>query len=147
MRRAYWEFPAHIRVIAADRVAVAPLVSSSVKSWRRGGVCLGTTEGHPCLFSRRHPGEPVKNTGLRCIWCRPNLEQALRVNASRQKLRGAFAKLTATYQSVLLDRLPAYERPNWRVAESAAESSAAGRGALSDDIREFTTGTESSPDA
>ena len=73
---------------------------------------------------------------------RPNVEQALRASASRQKLRIAFAKLPSVYQTMLVDRLPAHEAPNWRVADSTGRSSANGRVALSVEIEEFRTASE-----
>ena len=112
MRRDFRVFPRTVRQIAKERVAGIPLVAYSLRLGR-GGVCCGTLDGQQCEFSRRTPGNPVSNTGLRCVWCRPDLAQALRRSATRQKLRAAFNGLQRRYQILLRERLPPDERRKW----------------------------------
>ena len=112
MRRDFRVFPHTVRQIAKERVAGIPLVAYSLRLGR-GGVCCGTIDGQQCEFSRRTPGNPVSNTGLRCIWCRPDLARSLRRNSTRQKLRKAYNGLQRQYQILLRERLPPEERRKW----------------------------------
>ena len=91
-----------------------PIIRSDI-NLEYSGVCYGTIYEEPCQFSRRSFGEPVSNTGMRCVWCRPNLTEALGRPSARQKLRKAFDALPREFQLILQERLPGDEQSKWTV--------------------------------
>ena len=113
VRDAYAELGPQCQALAEHRLETLPFLRAHIAAGSQG-ICCGTEDGEPCQFSRQKPGEPVSNTGMRCLWCRPNLLEALRNKSSRYELRKSFGKLQRQYQLMLHPRLPINELDLWR---------------------------------
>ena len=113
VRDAYAELGPTGQALAEHRLETLPFLRAHIAAGSQG-ICCGTEDGESCRFSRQRPGEPVSNTGMRCLWCRPNLSEALRNKSSRYELRKSFGKLQRQYQLMLHQRLPINELDLWR---------------------------------
>ena len=114
MRKAYSLFSPRVRILAAGRVAAIPFVGPHILENRPEGICIGTENGTMCEFSRTKDGDPVDKTGMRCLWCRPNLELIMRHRRNRFELRKTFNLLRRQFQLKLLSRLPMNQRHLWQ---------------------------------